>query len=256
MKHLSFRHAAAGLLAVLLVVSTVILLTKTSSNQFFYGGTLAGALIAIILIDSWRTMYGWKDALFIFIASYVIITLILLLGFYYGWPFGFFRYTGLLGYELNSVVPWIVPIIWIVLIAAALPLTRSRKRFKQKDRSRLFTWAFDTAILVTLLNFVMEPAIVAAGLKRFMPGFGIYDVPLQHFLGFFIATFLVTSIIIARIHDHVSQPSVSRFFTTSTALLLLFFAVLSGTFQLPIPFILGILLAVWMLWKQQQIEHL
>jgi uncharacterized membrane protein len=256
MKHLSFRHAAVGLLTVLLIVSTIIILSKSTGNQFFYGGAIAGALIGIILIDSWRKIYGWKDTLFIFIISYVLITLMLLLGFYYGWPFGFFRYTGLLGYELNNIVPWIVPIVWAVLIAAALPLVRGRKRFKPKDRSRLFTWAFDTAVLVTLMDIVMEPALVAAGLKQFLPGLGIYGVPFQHFLGFFIVTFLVTAIIIARIHRHSAFPSVTRFFTTSVALLLLFFAVLSGTLQLPFTFILGILLAVWLLWKQQQTDNL
>jgi len=253
MKYASFRHAAVGLLAILMAVSTIIVLIKTGENRFFYGGTLAAVLLAVILIDTWRTMYAWKDVLFVFIVPYVIITLVLLLGFYYGWPFGLFQYTNLLGYELNSIVPWTVPIIWIALIAAALPLTRRQKKSKQSISASLFTWAFDTAVLATLMDLVIEPAVVAAGLKQFAVGSGMYDVPFQHFLGFFITTFIVTSIIIVRINGYKTERRSSGLIVTSVMLLLSFFTVLSGTQQLPFSFMLGILILVWLCWKKRGI---
>jgi uncharacterized membrane protein len=252
MNKLTIRNAAAGLLAIVFVVSILVAIAGGTST--FHLGAIVSLLFAILIVDTLRITYGWKDALFVCVVSYVILTLVLIFGFYYGWPFGAFRYADAIGYQLNSFVPWTVPVIWIALIAAILPLTRRVKK-GSKSPSMLFAWAFDTSVIVTVMDAVIEPVLSATGLKEFLTDQGVYGVPPQHLIGFFITTFLISCIIIARVFRHRGRSAATQPLTWSVVLFLLFFTVLAGTLHLPIAAIIGILAAAWIVWRLRGIKR-
>lgn len=245
MKRVTIASFGAGLLSILLIVSAIIVISNSVPNQYFYGATIAAVFLLAILLDIWKREHGWKNLVLLFILSYTLITLSLVIGYVYHWPFGLFRYTDMLGHQIAEIVPWTVPVFWLTFIAAALSLTR-RNRQEKHIRFNLFSWAFDAAIIVTLLDIAMEPIVVQTGLKVFQPQYDMYGVPLQHFLGFFVITLLVNAVIISITHAHKQDESSVRTLTYSALFLIAFFIVLGFKLGLVIPSAVGVLVGLWM----------
>ncbi|OGL78699.1 hypothetical protein A3E39_04850 [Candidatus Uhrbacteria bacterium RIFCSPHIGHO2_12_FULL_60_25] len=255
MKRPTIRTAATGLLAVLILGSILILTVGRWGNMYFYGATLAALLFAIVTLDVWRTAYGWSRALGAFVTVVILECVSIGASLYFGWPFGRFQYTGLLGWEILGLVPWTVPVVWTFILAASLALTRPMSLpTNQKDRySQTFSWCFDAALFSTLLDAAIEPVAARVGLKIFAVQAGFQGVPYQHMLGWFIVSFLCCAAILAWTRGVMLQGGLARPFTIGTLLLLAFWFALALKFNLPLAIAFGFVMFFAVLYKQRLI---
>lgn len=257
MKNPGIRSVVMGLLATLIFGSIIIATVGRWGTMYFYGATVAALLLAIVALDVWRTAYGWTRALGAFATVVILECASIGVSLYFGWPFGRFQYTGLLGWEILGLVPWTVPVVWTFLLGASLALTRPPSlSADRKDRySQIFSWCFDAALLSTLLDAAIEPVATRAGLKIFSVQIGFQGVPYQHFLGWFIISFLSCAAILAWTRGVMLRRDLAWSFTVGTSLLLAFWFALGVKFSLPLASALGIVMFCAVLFKQHRLER-
>lgn len=233
------------------LVTTVSILAFWLVGGFFVAkfGILPGTewvsilmMLAIAAISYSALVYNSGYTWIIFL----VLSGLLAVGFEYLWvqtcfPYGCFSYGDVLGMKLLDTVPWTVFVWWTPLIIGVYALLR--KYFQNK-------WLIITlwAVLLTLIDMVLDPSAVLLGFWSFTNGGRYYNVPRSNFGGWLIsgsvgmtlATFLLD----------VSKPSTIR--TYSAALTLSFFTWIAVFSVLRIPAILWwLLLAGYFIYLHQ-----
>ncbi len=100
-----------------------------------------------------------------------------------GFPYGTFYYGDSLGPKLAGLVPYLLPLSWIPLVlgaVAAAPKGRSRPRY--------LLWALSAAILLTLVDGVLDPGAASLGFWVWPEGGAYYGVPLTNYLGWLFSS--------------------------------------------------------------------
>lgn len=167
---------------------------------------------------------------------FLILSGFFALGFEYIWvhyciPYGCFSYGNILGSKLFATVPRTVFVGWTPLIIGVYAILR---KYMQ---NRLWMILIG-AIILTLLDMVLDPGAILLGFWSFDAGGWYYNVPRSNFVGWllsgsvgmFLATILLDKI----------QTSVQR--TTSAGLTLSFFTWIALWSQMWLAGWLGIIL--------------
>ncbi|QQS43400.1 carotenoid biosynthesis protein [Candidatus Roizmanbacteria bacterium] len=95
-----------------------------------------------------------------------------------GFPYGAFYYQDSLGPKILGLAPLAVPLGWIPLVLGSYALVR---------RLRIpFTYV-NTAVLLVLLDMVIDPGSFALGIWIWRTPGAFYGVPLQNFVGWFFS---------------------------------------------------------------------
>ncbi|MBD3251246.1 carotenoid biosynthesis protein [Candidatus Uhrbacteria bacterium] len=254
MTKVNIASVTTAFAVMLLLTSIVLRITNGTAELFFQSATLVAILVLISLLATWRDLFGTKNMLFLFLVSYVLITLFLMLGTYYGWPFGYFQYTDLLGYKLMGIVPWTLPIFWTLAIATLLPLIRNLTTPRQDTKEHLFTWAFDVAIATTILFLFIEPVLLATGIKLQAQTSNLIGASVQSYLGIFITTFVVTALLVGRIYTTPPVWKSTRYLTIFTIFILGYVLTLAILFKLTLASLIGIICILWLAWRQMRLE--
>jgi uncharacterized membrane protein len=114
-------------------------------------------------------------------------------------PFGPFTYTDEAGAQLLNVLPWPVPLIWIVAILNSRGVARLILRPWRKLRAYGFWLIGLTTVLTVLFDFGLEP--FASRVKLYWiwipTKFPLtwYGAPLVNFLGWLLATLLILAFV-------------------------------------------------------------
>ena len=96
-----------------------------------------------------------------------------------GFPYGDFKYTGVLGAKIFDITPWTVAFAY----PPVLILAHWYARKKSKNNFGIIAY---TAVFATLIDMVLDPAAVRLGFWAWNdPGF-YYGVPLVNFLGWLL----------------------------------------------------------------------
>lgn len=156
---------------------------------------------------------------------FLVLSGLIALGFEYLWvqtcfPYGCFSYGDVLWTKLRNTVPWTVFVWWTPLIIGVYTLLR---KYLQNTWLIIPLWA----ILLTLIDMVLDPSAVLLGFWSFDAGGRYYNVPRSNFGGWIISGSV--GMTIAKVLLHKSRPSIIR--TYSAALTLSFFtwiAIFSG----------------------------
>lgn len=132
---------------------------------------------------------------------FLLLSGLLALGFEYIWvqycvPYGCFMYGDVLGAKLLATVPWTVFVGWTPLIIWVYAILT-----KYIDNRRLLILAW--AILLTLIDMVMDPGAVLLWFRSFDAGGWYYNVPWSNFVwwlisgsvGMLLATILLNKVI-------------------------------------------------------------
>lgn len=106
------------------------LIPDSDSARRFYGASftlfarlhigLTGLVLLIVLLKAGKLR--WIPAL---LAVFLVSFLSEFVGTGYGFPFGRYEYTGLLGYKLGGRVPALIPLSWFVMAVPSWILARS-----------------------------------------------------------------------------------------------------------------------------------
>ena len=120
---------------------------------------------------------------------------ILAVGVATGFPFGPIAFGDLLGDKLFRVVPWSLPLLWVVLIINGRGVARLMMRPWRKTNFYGFWVIGLTCLLVVGFDFGLEPfAVQAKGYWVWPLGRGIaswYTAPWANFLAWFIMTLAI-----------------------------------------------------------------
>lgn len=141
-----------------------------------------------------------------------LATIILAVGVTTGTPFGPIVYSDVMGERLFGVVPWPLPLLWVVLVINARGVGRLVMRPWRKTNFYGF-WVIGIAcLLITSFAFGFEPFAVKVKdyyLWQTAPSAaGWFRVPWVDFLGWFLAALAITAMSIPwLINKHpVKQP--------------------------------------------------
>lgn len=104
-----------------------------------------------------------------------------------GFPYGPFSYGDALGPKLFGIVPFLLPVTYVPLVIGAVSASRG---------PRLLAHIFLSALLLTLIDGVLDPGATALGFWSWSEGGPYYGVPLSNFAGWLLsgaasATFLI-----------------------------------------------------------------
>jgi uncharacterized membrane protein len=146
-----------------------------------------------LLILAAMLLYGARRALTVGLLIVVLSYLVETLGVNSGFPFGAYRYTGILFPALPGSAPLAVMFAWVLIVLGAYGWIQTSKRFAGGLAS------VAGALLATLLDLAIEP--VAAHVVHYwqwlVPGtINYYGVPLTNFVAWFLvalALLLLTS---------------------------------------------------------------
>jgi carotene biosynthesis associated membrane protein len=159
--------------------------------QYAGGSHIIFATIAMLLIGF--RFLGTRRTLIFFAITCVISLGAELLGTTTGFPFGDYRYTSGLGYQILGEVPFTIPLSWFYMGLAsyilALVLVGTGGSWR-----RTFASVLTGSIILTIWDLVLDPAMAHQELGvRFWiwEQGGIYfDMPAQNFLGWVLTGFV------------------------------------------------------------------
>jgi putative membrane protein len=174
------------------------------------------SVLAILLLavpSGWAfiTYAGYRKGFLVLMCLSVFAVLIESLGVATGFPYGTFSYTADLGWRVFGLVPWTVPFAWVPLLIAAAAFAAY---FAKQKQSRIVL----TAIFLVLMDLVLDPAAVHAGLWNYPAGGWYFGVPWTNFAGWFFSGILGASILAWFDADELPW----RGMTTSAVLMLSF----------------------------------
>ncbi|MBA2443605.1 MAG: carotenoid biosynthesis protein [Rubrobacter sp.] len=110
-----------------------------------------------------------------------------------GFPYGEFFYGDSLGPKLAGHVPYILPVSYAPLVIGAFAATAPAGR---RDGSVLY-WVLGTALLLTLVDGVLDPGAAYLGFWVWPEGGLYYGVPLSNYLGWLFSSGLAAVVLLA-----------------------------------------------------------
>jgi putative membrane protein len=159
------------------------------------------------------------------------------IGLLTGFPYGEFDYSEILGSRLFGVVPWTVAFAWTPLILATLAVTN---RTLESRFRRIVTMA----ILLTLIDLVLDPGAIYLQFWKFSAGGVYYNVPWTNFAGWLFSG-LIGATLIEILLNFIKPASPAPVqLMISCFYILLFWTAVAGWAGLVIPAILGIILLI------------
>lgn len=151
------------------------------------GSYLSTALIALpSVLALWRYM-GPRRAGLSLCALAVFGFAIETAGTVTGLPYGAFFYGDSLGPKLAGEVPYILPISYVPLVIGAVAACVPVRGSRGADRSRLALWAGLSALVLTLMDGVLDPGAAALGFWVWPDGGVYYGVPASNYAGWLLS---------------------------------------------------------------------
>ena len=105
-----------------------------------------------------------------------------------GLPYGTFYYGDSLGPKLLGLAPYILPVSYVPLVIGAVAATGSRS---------VALWTLKSALLLTLMDGVLDPGAVSLGFWVWPEGGPYYGVPVSNYLGWMLSGALASTLLLA-----------------------------------------------------------
>lgn len=153
-------------------------------------GAWAGSYISTVLIALpafaalWRYM-GPRRAVVSLCALGVFGFVIETAGTVTGFPYGAFFYGDSLGPKLSGHVPYILPVSYVPLVIGAVAVCAPARPLA--GAARAVAWVAVSALVLTLLDGVLDPGAVALGFWVWPEGGPYYGVPLSNYAGWLLS---------------------------------------------------------------------
>lgn len=112
-----------------------------------------------------------------------------------GFPYGPFYYDDSLGPKVAGLVPYLLPLSWVPLVLGAVAATTPEG--KVVSRRRRVLWVLYAAILLTLVDGVLDPGAASLGFWVWPEGGPYYGVPVSNYLGWLFSSSLAAAVLLA-----------------------------------------------------------
>jgi len=113
-----------------------------------------------------------------------------------GFPYGPFYYGDSLGPKLAGLVPYLLPLSWGPLVIGAVAATAAPEGKCASRRPRALH-IFSAAVLLTLVDGVLDPGAASLGFWVWPEGGIYYGVPVTNYLGWLFSSTLASAILLA-----------------------------------------------------------
>jgi uncharacterized membrane protein len=248
--NIPIHRIASALLTMLVVVSIVIILIKSAENHFYYGIPIAGLLSFIAIISSLKTCADWMLTIAAAYLILIVFSASLYFSTIYGWPFGSFQFSDMLGFEIVDNVPWTYPVIWMLFLVTTASLTQKDQKKNKKYYSGLFAHVFDSAFVTTLILISSLPVMAVNGLIFFQYDTGFTMAGLQFYIASFMISMIGCVFLLMLINGKRMNASVTRSLVIASTSIMLFLVVSSFMNALYVSACIGIGIITWVNWKQ------
>ena len=111
-----------------------------------------------------------------------------------GFPYGTFYYGDSLGPKIAGLVPYLLPLSWAPLVLGAVAATAPRTGTGLPRRALHVLLA---AVLLTLVDGVLDPGAAALGFWVWPQGGAYYGVPITNYLGWLLSSALAAALLLA-----------------------------------------------------------
>lgn len=159
-----------------------------------YVSTVAIALPAAVAL--WRFL-GPRTATVSLLALSLFGYGIETLGVVTGFPYGPFDYGDALGPKLFGLVPYLLPVTWAPLVLGAVGAASRTVPSRVSRLPRTLLHAVSAAVLLTLVDGVLDPGAVSLGFWAFAGGGPYYGVPISNYLGWLLSSTLAALLLLA-----------------------------------------------------------
>jgi bisanhydrobacterioruberin hydratase len=112
-----------------------------------------------------------------------------------GFPYGTFYYGDSLGPKVAGLVPYLLPLSWVPLVLGAVAATAAPE--SEDGPRRWVVWIFSAAILLTLLDGVLDPGAASLGFWVWPEAGLYYGVPVSNYLGWLLSSSLAAVVLLA-----------------------------------------------------------
>ncbi len=149
-----------------------------------YAATIAIALPSVLALFRYLDVRRAVSAVLVLsVFGYVIEGL----GVATGFPYGTFFYGDSLGPKLFGLAPYILPVSYVPLVIGAVAATGSRS---------VAPWILKSALLLTLMDGVLDPGAASLGFWVWPEGGPYYGVPVSNYLGWVLSGALASLLLL------------------------------------------------------------
>ncbi len=169
----------------------------------YWGVGLGVVFLWLFILGLFVRQFGLKKGALGLLMILGITALFLILNQLRGWPFGFKTFHDILGWKLSWGISWPIPVFWSFMTAAALLINKPKEI--TPDPKKLFSWSFDSSVLVSAAAFIVEPILANTyAVTWSIPG-TVLGVPFSSFVGWFIVSFVACSLFVFMIKPSMDQ---------------------------------------------------
>ena len=158
-----------------------------------YVSTLLIALPSFVAL--WRYLCPKEATLSLLSLSafgYVIETTGVMTGF----PYGPFYYGDALGPKAAGLVPYLLPLSWVPLVLGVVAATAPALPQPESVSRRHVLWVPCAAVLLTLVDGVLDPGAASLGFWVWPEGGPYYGVPVSNYLGWLFSSSVAVAILL------------------------------------------------------------
>ena len=158
------------------------LMMVATSNAFVFAIAIPSFLGAV----RWL---GWRRGFLLLVTMGLLTLAIEGLAIVTGFPYGEFSYSSNLGPRLLGLVPFIVPFTYLPLLLGAVTLAWRRAGDCLPVR------IIASTLLLLLIDLVLDPALVHAGMWTYSQPGAYFGVPLSNFIGWIFTGALYSALV-------------------------------------------------------------
>ncbi|MGQ9904506.1 MAG: carotenoid biosynthesis protein [Anaerolineae bacterium] len=117
-----------------------------------------------------------------------------------GAPFGYYNYTGQLGPKAFGLVPFIIPVAWLMVLYPAYETVRFLFKQLAPQAWRESGWRVGliqcllSAAAMTAWDLSLDPRMVSAGYWVWRDGGPYFGIPLSNFAGWLLTSFIIYAV--------------------------------------------------------------
>ena len=160
-----------------------------------------------------------------------------------GFPYGPFHYGDALGGKILDLVPFLLPVSYAPLVIGAVAASWG-------SRSRAL-WILHSALLLTLMDGVLDPGAASLGFWVWPDGGAYYGVPLSNYAGWLLSGVLASALLLAAGRWHDAPPPG---LLDSAVVALAFWIGVSAFSGLAFPALLGAALFAYLLHRRARLR--
>lgn len=132
-----------------------------------------------------------------------------------GFPYGEFYYSQALGGKLFGLVPWTVAFAYLPILLGSFAIA---SRYWPTNAPKLIA---GSAVILMVVDLVLDPAIVHAGLWIWTEGGPYYGIPTVNFLGWILTGLIYSAILYIGLRDLLESSGALPIGVASSLLLIL-----------------------------------